>query len=218
MMKTYEDYIDRLTVFFTSDRFKDDVTLAKTEFFDDAGIMDEESASFEMRMTQFLSWYLFTRGLTGIELTPAQYALQLLDFDISPEERPHFENLANVRHSLFEFQKIRGTDINIRDLFSDKKLVIQDSPISIGFSRSEIFDARLVPLGGEDQYCFLKGFCFHPSDATKFIVAEVKKIRKADPSTHEALMLKLMKMRYKYDQYRHLKLEHVYTNERKVRF
>ncbi|RYZ76649.1 MAG: hypothetical protein EOP05_04385, partial [Proteobacteria bacterium] len=67
----FDELIDRLTVFFTGDRFRDDVAKAKKEFFDEAGVMDEENEAFEMRMTQFLEWYLFTRRLNEINLTPA---------------------------------------------------------------------------------------------------------------------------------------------------
>lgn len=217
MANMYDDLIDRLTVFFTSDKFQEDVTAGKKEFFDEAGIMDEENHAFEMRMTQFLEWYLFTRKLDRIGLTPAQYALQIEDFSINADERPAFENLASTRHSLFEFLKIRGPDIYVKDLLLNKKLVIYNSPIQIGFSREEIFDARLIPDG--DGFHFSRAFCFHPAEASKYILGEIKRLRKLeDPLEDEAFMLRLMKMRYKYEQYRHLKLEYVYTNEKKVRF
>jgi hypothetical protein len=214
----FEEMIDRLIVFFTGDRFRDDVAKAKKEFFDEAGVMDEENEVFEMRMTQFLEWYLFSRQLSGIGLTPAQYALQLEDFEMTSEERPAFENLAVIRHSLFEFLKIRGEDIHIRDLFLDKKIVIHHSPIRIGFNRDEIFDGRLIPES--EEYHFSRSFAFHPGDASKYILSELKKIKKNGDTLadREALMLRLLKMRYKYEQYRHLKLDYVYTNEKKVKF
>lgn len=213
----YEELMDRLTLFFTNERFKNEVTVAKKEFFDEAGVMDEENHAFEMRMTQFLEWYLFTRPLSDVKLTPAQYALQLEEFEMKSDERPRFENLAATRHGLFEFLKIRGADIHIRDLFLDKKIVIKNSPISIGFNRDEVFDARLIPEG--EDFHFAKAFCFHPAEATKYVLGEVKKMRKVeDRDAEEAFMLKLLKMRYRYEQYRHLKLELVYTNEKKVRF
>jgi hypothetical protein len=215
----FEEMIDRLIVFFTGDRFRDDVAKAKKDFFDEAGVMDEESEVFEMRMTQFLEWYLFSRPLADVGLTPAQYALQLEDFQMTSEERPAFENLAVIRHSLFEFLKIRGDDIHIRDLFLDKKIVIHHSPIRIGFNRDEIFDGRLIPEG--EEYHFSRAFAFHPGDASKYILSEIKKLKKGGADTiqdREALMLRLLKMRYKYEQYRHLKLDYVYTNEKKVKF
>jgi hypothetical protein len=213
----YNELIDRLVLFFTGTRFKTDVVTSKKEFFDEAGVMDEENQSFEMRMTQFLEWYIFTRPLKDVGSTPANYALQLGDFQMSSQERPSFENLAASRHGLFEFLKIRGDDIHVKDLFLNKKIVIPSSPINIGFNRDEIFDARLIPDG--ERFRFSRAFCFHPTEASGYILSEVKRIRKNEsPIDEEGLMLRLLKMRYKYEQYRHLKLEFVYTNEKKIRF
>jgi hypothetical protein len=213
----YDELIDRLTTFFTADPYRNEVSDGKKEFFDEAGIMDEENQAFEMRMTQFLEWYLFTRPLRETELTPAQYALEARDFPIAPAEHPAFENLAASRNSLFEFLKIRGEDIHVRDLFLDKKIVIPNSPINIGFNRDEIFSARLIPDG--ESFHFSRSFCFHPSESGKYVLSEIKRLKKLEsPVEQEALILKLMKMRYKYEQYRHLKLDYIYTNEKKVRF
>lgn len=216
MNNRYEELTERLIVHFAGEKFATDVAAAKKEFFDEAGIMDEENASFEMRMTQFLEWYLFARPMAGGALTPSQVALQSDDFAIDPSERLLFENLASSRHSVFEFVKIRGDDIYVKDLFQQKSVVIRGSPIRIGFSRDELFDARLIPTG--EEFSFSRAFCFHPEGASKFIQTEVKKVRKAPQPEREALMLRLLKMRYKFEQYRHLKLDYIYTNEKKVRF
>lgn len=219
----YDEYIDRLIVFFTGDAWRAEVSTAKKEFFQDAGIMDEQTHHFEIRMTQFLDWYLFTRALAGRALTPAQYALEIDDFKMTAQERPFFENLSETRHGLFEFLRLRGRDIFVRDLFLDKEIVVRESQVNIGFSREEIFDARLIPAG--DDCVFARSFCFHPAEARKFIDAEVKKLQEKDDrieadadEARESFFLRLMKMRYKYEQFRHLKLDYIYTNEKKVRF
>mgnify|MGYP003394913912 CR=1 FL=1 len=213
----YENLIDRLILHFTADPFREEVANAKREFFDEAGVVDEESPAYEMRVTQFLEWYLFTRKLPKAGLKPAEYALQLDEFKMTSAERPAFENLAGVRHGLFEFQKIRGGDIHVKELWLNKKIVIPDSPVNIGFNRDEIFDARLIPDG--ETFRFARAFCIHPAEASKYILGEVRKIRKLENEVEEeAFMLRLLKMRYKYEQYRHLKLDYVYTNEKKVRF
>lgn len=213
----YDALIDRLILFFTGERFHDEVASAKKDFFDESGVVDEESPNFEMRMTQFLEWYLFSRKLSDTNLTPAEYALELPEFEMSSEERPAFENLVAIRHSLFEFLKIRGNDIYVKDLWLGKKIVIPNSPVNIGFNRDEIFDARVIPDG--DAFRFTRAFCFHPPEASRYILSEIKRIRKLEsPIEEEAFMLKLLKMRYRYEQYRHLKLEYVYTNEKKIKF
>lgn len=215
-MQQYDDLIDKMTLHYTGGTYKDEVARAKHLFFDEAGIMDEENSQFEMRMTQFLEWYLFTRPLDNKGRPPVQDALESNECKFEDAERPLVQDLANTRHSLFEFLKIRGDDVHIKDLFSGKKLVIKGSPIRVGFSRQELFDARLIPHG--DSFIFAKAFCIHPEEASKFILEEVRKLKKSEPVLQEALMLRLLKMRYKYEQYRHLKLDHVYTNEKKVKF
>jgi hypothetical protein len=213
----FDELIERLTLHYTSGAYKDEVARAKHDFFDEAGIMDEENSQFEMRMTQFLEWYLFTRPLDGKGESPVKHAFTSGEFKFGETEAGALEALAGTRHSLYEFLKIRGDDVYIKDLFTGKKLVIHGSPIRVGFSREEFFDTRLIP-NGEDNFIFAKAFCIHPEEASKFILGEVKKLKKSEPVLQEALMLRLMKMRYKYEQYRHLKLDHVYTNEKKVRF
>jgi len=217
----FEPLIDRLIIHFTGESWRAEVATAKKDFFQDAGIMDEKMDHFEMRMTQFLDWYLFTRRLTGRLVTPAQYALEIDDFAMTAHERVYFECLSETRHGLFEYLRLRGKDIAVRDLFIDKEIIIRESQVNIGFTREEVFDARLIPYG--EDFIFARAFCFHPAEATTFIRTEIEKIQdnedeRASQEAFESLLLRLMKMRYKYEQFRHLKLEYIYTNEKKVRF
>jgi hypothetical protein len=221
VLVNFEPLIDRLIVYFTGDAWRAEVALAKKDFFQDAGIMDEQTDHFEMRMTQFLDWYLFTRRLTGRTVTPAQFALEIDEFTMSGAERLLFENLSEAKHSLFEFLRLRGRDIFVKDLVLDKEIVLRESQVNIGFSRDEIFEARLIPFG--EDFVFARSFCFHPNEARGFIDEEIAKLQDIvdeaeNLAATEAFLLKLMKMRYKYEQFRHLKLEYIYTNEKKVRF
>lgn len=212
----YEDLLERLILHYTSPSFEAEVAAAKSEFFDEAGVVDEENIHFEMRMTQFLEWYLLTRKLRDRRETPAQLSVSDKSFKVADSERQWYLNIANAKHSLFEFEKLRGDDVYIRDLFSGERTVIHNSPVRIGFSREEFFSARLIPV--QDGVTFGKAFCFHPEDAQKYLLSEIEKIKNADQELHDALILRLTKMRYKYEQYRHLKLTDVYTNEKRVRF
>lgn len=217
----FEPLIDRLILHFTSESWRAEIATAKKEFFQDAGIMDEKSDHFEMRMTQFLDWYLFTRRLEGRSVSPAQFALEIDDFYMTPEERIYFECLAETKHGLFEYLRLRGKDIAVQDLMIEKEITIRESQVNVGFTRGEVFDARLIPYG--DDFIFARAFCFHPAEASSFIKSELEKVQAIEneeesSKSYEELMLRLMKMRYKYEQFRHLKLEFIYTNEKKVRF
>lgn len=214
-MNEYEKVLEQLIQIFTAGDFQKEALNAKREFFERAGIVDEESVNFEMRMSQFLDWYMFSRELSDVHLPPANYFYHKNIDAIPPDQREIYENLTKTYHSLFEFIKIRETDVVIRDLFSKKKLVIEESNVTAGFNQDEIFEARLIPRG--KTWVFTRGFCFHPVEASKFIEKEIKQVRHLEQSHKEAIMLKLLKMRYKFEQYKHIRLEYIYSNDGKLR-
>lgn len=215
MTTEIDKILEQLIQIFTGPDYQKEALNAKREFFERAGIIDEENVSFEMRMSQFLDWYMFSRELSDVHMPPANYFYHKNIEHIPAENREIYENLTKTHHSLFEFIKMKDTDVVIRDLFTKKKMVIEDSHITAGFNRSEIFEARLIPHG--KSWVFTKGFCFHPLEATKFIEKEIKQVRHLEQTHREAIMLKLLKMRYKFEQYKHIRLEYIYSNDGKLR-
>jgi hypothetical protein len=214
-MSTYEAIIEQLTQKFTGPDFQKEVLEAKREFFTRAGIVDEENVNFETRMSQFLDWYIFSRELSDVHLTPIIYLLEHEREKLEADKLPLYENLTKVHHSLFEFVKLKGADVVVRDLFTGKKLVLEESGITAGFTPDEIFEVRVIPH--EKTWVFTRGFCFHPAEANGFIKKEIKKVKHLDQTHKEALMLRLMKMRYKFEQYKHIRLEYIYTNDSQLR-
>jgi hypothetical protein len=210
-----DEYLEKLTSHFTGSEFAKEVKLAKSEFFERAGIIDETDSTFDVRMSQFLDWYLFTRKLSQHELTPLALAKQSNGVLKLEGEAKWLESLTSLQHSLFEFIKAKGDDIYIRDLMAGKKIIIKNSPITVGFSPDEVFDARLIP--NDDSFIFTRGFCFHPPGARKYITREIKRVKKLTPDEKEQMMLKLIKMRYRTDQYKHIDVTHIYTDESKLK-
>lgn len=214
----YEPVIEKLMQHFTANSYAEEVPQAKEEFFKRAGIFDEESHDFEMKMAQFADWYLFTRKLSAQGIPPVKMEINLPAMKMSEDEITLYRNLQNSRHSLFEFLKLKGDDVHVRDLFSGYKLVIQKSPVTIGFSKDEIFEARLIPH--DDSFIFSGAFCFHPPQASRFIHKEIKKIKKLPDDqrdeAREQFIARLFRMRYKFDQYRHVRLDMIYSNDSKL--
>lgn len=214
----YEPLIEKLMQYFTADSFIEEVRHGKDEFFKRAGIFDEESPDFEMKMAQFADWYLFSRKLNKFGVPPVKVDVDLKQVGISESELPLYNNLRNSRHSLFEFLKLKNHDIYVRDLLLAQKLVIQKSPVTEGFTRDEIFEARLIPH--EESFIFSGAYCFHPPQAQRFIRKEIKKLRKVPEAdlaeAREQMIARLFRMRYKFDQYRHVQLEQIYTNDSKL--
>lgn len=213
-MSAIEALIDKVLQHFAGPAFREELELAKKEFFGSQNLLEEQNDRFELRMSQFFDWYFFTRELSGYGRTPLEVCQLERELRFTPEEEQLLENLKKHRHSLFEFRKLKGEDIHIKDLLKNEKLVVKKSPWIYGFDEKETFEARLVPDG--DGWVFTRGFCFHPEIATKFIMDEVKRHRKDPDLDPDALMLRLSKMRSKCEQYKHLRPEMIYSNESKL--
>lgn len=216
----YELLIDKLMQHFTSGKYSEEVSVAKKEFFERAGMFDENSSDFEMKMAQFSDWYIMGRPLQSQGMTPLKYVLEgTSDYNVDEEVRPFYENLSSSIHSLFEFLKLKGEDLHIKDLVSNQKYVLKKSTMTIGFNKDEIFETRLIPH--EDNYVFGKSFCFHPPSANRFINKEIKRVKKAGDDVREVekekLIIRLFKMRYKHEQYKHVEVKDIYSNDSKLR-
>jgi hypothetical protein len=215
----YEALIDRLMQHYTSGRYLNEVQSAKEDFFEKAGAFDEGSADFEPKMAQFVDWYLFTRPMNQTNRVVIEMVLDDPGFPLTPEERLGYLNLRNSRHSLFEFEKLKKDDVYIRDLFTGFKYVIHQSRLTQGFNKDEFFEARLIPVDG--GYTFTSSFCFHPAVVSSFIANEVKRIAKLPEEqqslAREEALARLFKMKNKHEQYRHLDIQQIYSNESKLR-
>lgn len=213
----YLALIDKLLLHFGADKFASEVKLAKADFFEGMSALDEKAENFNLRMSQFFDWYLLTRELPNYGQTCLEILHLQRDLRLSEEELEMAENLKKTRHSLFEFIKVKGdSGLYVKDLLKKEKLLIKNCPWTTGFDSEEIFEVRLIPIG--DNFIFTRGFCFHPSDAKKFILSEVKKYVKNPDLDPDDLMLRLIKMRYKFERFRHVKVGMIYTNENKLGF
>lgn len=215
-MSSYELLTSKIINYFVENSFQEELILAKRQFFENAGILDESNESFDQRMKQFYDWYLFTRKLQGFGQTPLESCFDVRALRLDEEELALLQKLKENRHSLFEFIKIKNEDVYVRDLINGKKYVVKKSPWVFGFASEEIFEARLVPLG--DSYEFMRGMCFHPSQAYKYILNEIKMLKKTPDLDPEEFILRLCKMRYQMDQYRHISPEMIYSNDNKFQF
>lgn len=216
MLTDYELLQNKILNYFVNDEFKEELNLAKKEFFENAGYLDEHADNFEQRMSQFYDWYFFTRELSGYKQTPIDACILQRGLRLNDQELQTLEILKQHQHSLYEFIKIKNDEVFIKDLFSGKKMTVKKSPWIYGFDPEEIFEVRLIP--DKKDYVFSRGFCFHPETAKKYILDEVKKHQKDPDLNPDTFMLKLLKMRYKYEQYRHLNPEHIYSSDAKLKF
>ncbi len=213
-MNEYELLMEKILAHFAGPLFSDELTRAKRFFFDNTIPNEENPELFEQRMSQFFDWYFFTRELEGYGQTPLEVCEDVRELRFTTEEKSLLQHMRRHRHSLFQFIKLKDEDIHIKDLFKKERLVVRKSKLIFGFDTEEFFEARLIPTG--DSYIFTRGFCFHPTSAQKFITEEIKKHRKDPDMNPEDFILRLIKMRFKFEQYKHVKPEMIYSDSSKV--
>ena len=213
-IEQFESSYLKLVGHFASQKFVDELNLAKKEFFENAGTLDENKPNYALRMHQFYDWYFLSRPLKGYMQTPLMVCNIQRDLRLTEEDEQTLEVLRKARHSLFELLKVKNSDITLKDLFKNEKVSMTAEQLIFEFDEKEFFEARIIELDGKKY--FLKGFCFHPESAQKFILSEVKMYQKNPDLNPDDFMLRLNKMRYKFEQYRHVKPEMIYTNENKL--
>lgn len=204
----------KLIAHFTGSQFQEELSVAQKEFFDNAGTLDENKPNYELRMRQFYDWYFLTRSLRGHMQTPLHIAAQQRELRLTNEDLETIEILKKHQHSVYEFIKLKKDEIILKDLFKNEKISVTHDQHIFNFDEKEFFECRLVEIDGKKF--FLKGFCFHPESAQKFIIDEIKTYRKNPDLNFSEMMMRLNKMRYKFEQYRHVKPEMIYTNQNKL--
>lgn len=213
----YSQWIEKLVLYFSSDKYASELATSKKYFFGDIGLNVADTDTYEKRMDLFFDWYVFSKPLSGIQITPIKLALEIEEFPIkNDEEKSIYKSLAQTRHGLFEVLKIKGEDVYLRDLFKGTKIQVKNSVINFIGNKSAIVDLHLIPEGKTFQVT--KGICIHPQESNEYILKEIKKLKKSTDAEREDFMLKLMRMYFKLEQYRHLSCNQVYSNESPVRF
>lgn len=214
-VEQFENSYHKLLTHFGTIQFKDELNAARKEFFENAGTLDENKPNYTLRMNQFYDWYFLTRSMRGYMQTPLNVCDIQRELRLTEEDKETIGVLkTTMSHSLFELIKVKGDELTLKDLFKDKKVTVKSDQHIFDFDEKEFFEARLIEISGQKH--FLKGFCFHPESAQKFILSEVKVYQKNPDLNPADFMMRLNKMRYKFEQYRHVKPEMIYTNENKL--
>jgi hypothetical protein len=193
-MNEFEILMEKILKVFAGPQFQDELNRAKRNFFESTVPNEENPELF---------------GQTPLDVCEGSRELRF-----TPAEKNKLISMRNHRHSIFQFIKLKGEDVYIKDLMKNEKLIVKKSRQIFGFDTEEFFEARLIPQ--EDSFVFARGFCFHPASAQKFILGEVKKHKKNPDLNPEDFLLRLIKMRYKFEQYRHVKPEMIYSEDSKV--
>jgi hypothetical protein len=207
----YQKYLEPVVEEFTTGEYYREVYNAKQEYFDKAGIVYEDDAEFEQRMCIFMDWYIFERDLPGVDLPPIKFYFRKNKDKLTGDSLNIYRDFCSTIHSIFRLKRttFNRKGLVVLDLFSNKTHTVTDAEINRGFSRGDLFEARIIPYQGGFE--FSKGFCFHPIDMESFILGEIKKVRYQDKGKQTKLILQLSAMKLKHLRFQHIDISHIYT-------
>ena len=206
----YQKYIDPVIEEFTTGDYYREVYNARKEYFEKAGVVYEDDMEFEHRMCIFMDWYLFDRDLPGVDLPPIRYYFRRHKDGFSSEETNIYKDFCATIHSVFRVKRFTWIKKScvVTDLFSTKSYKVNDPEVNMGFTKGDIFEARLIPFKGIHEYS--RGFCFHPIEMESFILREIKKVRSQDKKIQIKLIHQLSAMKLKHLRFQHIDIAHIY--------
>jgi hypothetical protein len=210
-LPSYQRYLDHLIAFASAEPRKAALLEAKADYFQLTGEVFEDDKVFEARMASFLDYYLFDRASKETGKTPAQelYEEQLR---VQPGEAAAFRGFTETIHGLFEVRKLGGETVRLRELFSARDHDVTERRKMAGLEKGDILEARLIPFGG--HLWFSAAFVFHPREATKLILKQVKRLKKNDPAASpRALTWDCSRRALKAERYKQIAVEKIYDFE-----
>lgn len=203
---------DRLLAWATAEPRKEDLLAARREHFGRHGEPHEEDRSYEVRQNAMLDHYLYDfRPAPGAGTTLERF-LAAEGHTFGPEELAAYRDLASNVHGLFEVRRIADAQVRLRDAFTGADHDVTERRQVAGLGKGDLIEARLLPFGG--ALFFSGAFLYHPWEARKLILAEVKRVKKAagrhEPPDVKGFLGTLAQMAMKLERYRNVRLESIY--------
>lgn len=209
---TLAQHHERLLSWATAEPRKGDLLAARKEHFARCGEPHEEDRSYEVRVNGMLDHYLYDFRPAGGAGTTLERFMEAEGPSLSPDELRAYRDLAANVHGLFEVRKIGGAQVRLRDVFTGADHGVTERRQVAGLEKGDLLEARLLPFDG--ALFFSGAFLYHPREARKHILAEVKRLRKAASKSHppdvKAFLATLAQMAMKLERYRNVRLESIY--------
>ena len=207
-----QQLLERLMAWATAEPRKEDLLSARREHFERRGEPHEEDRSYEVRLNGMLDAYLYEYRPSGGPTTTLERFLEAEAAALTPEEVDAYRALLSSVNALFEVRKIKDGVVVVRDVFSATEYDVTERRTTAGLEKGDLLEARLLPFDG--TLFFSGAFLYHPREARKPILAEVKRLKKAAGrgSTPDvrAFLAQLARMAMKLERYRNVRLESIY--------
>ncbi len=209
---TLQGLHDRLLAWGTAEGRKDRLLEARRAHFGACGEPHEEDRSYEARLNGMLDSYLYDYRSGGTGRTTLEEFLEAEGASLTPEDRQAFLALSRNVHAVFEVRRIAKGKVRVRDLFTGKDHDVVERRQLVGLEKGDLLEARLLPFEG--KLYFSGAFLYHPREARRPILSEVKRRKKAAGKGGKpdiaGLLALLSRMAFKLERYRNVRLESIY--------
>jgi hypothetical protein len=203
---------ERLLAWATAEPRKEHLLAARADHFTRRGEPHEEDRSYEVRLNAMLDEYLYDYRPPGGAGTTLERFLDAEGPSLSSEELAVYRGLAGNVHALFEVRRIKDGEVRLRDVFTGADHDVTERRQVAGLEKGDLVEARLLPYEG--ALLFSGAFLYHPREARKAILAEVKRLKKAagkgGDSDVRTFLATLARMAIKLERYRNVRLESIY--------
>lgn len=143
--------------------YGEEIEAARKDYFRRCGEPFQDEPSYELRLRNFLEWYLFDRPL-AVGLTP--YEAFMADPAQSAELKQKFLPFRDQEHSLFEVAAVGMGRLTLVDLWTARKLEVEVE-VTAGYDVGAVVEARLVEMGG--SRFALHTHLYHTPESAKYI-------------------------------------------------
>ncbi len=209
---TLQEMHDRVLAWASADARNEALLAARRVHFERHGEPHEEDKSFETRMNGLVDFYLYDFRPGDGAATTLDLFLRQAGSEYTTELLAQFRDLGRNLHSLFEVRRLRPGEIRLRDVFTGKDHDVSERRQMAGIAKGDLLEARLLPWQG--RLFFSGAFLYHPPEARKAILAEVKRLRKAAGKHGQAdvggFLAQLSRMAFKLERYRNVRIESIY--------
>jgi len=201
-------HLEQLIAWATPDATKDDLLVARADWFKKNGEVFEEDRQIEQRMSGFLEHYVCERVAPHFGKTPARERYEQSLRNEVPEEAAAWRAFTETIHGLFEVRRISVGEVRLRGLFTGITWDVTERRQIVGLTVGDVLEARLIPFGGHLH--FSPAYVFHPHEASAQIKTEAKRLVKDGTIDQLTFTQDCAQRSLKVARYRQIAVEKIY--------
>jgi hypothetical protein len=209
---TLPELHERLLSWATAAEHQADLLAARADHFGRYGEPHEEDQSYEQRVNAMFDAYLYEWRPAPLAPTTLERFIAEAGAGLSAEDHAVVAGLLAQRRGLFEVKRVQPGLVRVADVFTGELIEVAERRQVAGLEKGDLLEARLLPYEG--KLVFSGAFLYHPREARRLILAEVKRLKKAAGKAAQpdqgAFLATLSRMAFKLERYRNVRLESIY--------